>query len=247
MAARAVNSDSDRQNRRNVFELEAVNEVEASNKQMANQMAEMQKQMQEAKMMRVSNSDCVTCGSPHCGERCVETFTEEEVKAMGQSRNDPYSNNYNPRWRNHPNFSWRERDQGNNYQKPYNNQNFQGQSSGQQPRQEQGGGSGKKSIEELLEGFMTRTENNYKNQEAAIKNLQNQFGQMAKLMSERPPGKFPSNTQAPRTENASAITTRSGRVLVDAGKDVAERELEEEKEKKREERKKKEIEKEREK
>ena len=38
------------------------------------------------------------------------------------------------------------------------------------------GGSGKKSIEELLEGFMTRTENNYKNQEAAIKNLENQFG-----------------------------------------------------------------------
>src|ERR1044072_3323476 len=59
---------------------------------------------------------------------------------MGQA---PFSSNYNPGWRNHPNFSWRDRDQGNNYQKPHNNQSFQGQGSGQQQRQEQGGGSGK--------------------------------------------------------------------------------------------------------
>ena len=25
-----------------------------------------------------------------------------------QQRNDPFSNTYNPRWQNHPNFSWRE-------------------------------------------------------------------------------------------------------------------------------------------
>ena len=128
-------------------------------------MAEMREHMQEARALNhreSSSAKCVTCGSPHCGERCVETFTEEEVKAMGQTRNDPYSNNYNPGWRNHPNFSWRNRDQGNinnggqkgNYHKQYPNQNFQGQGSRQQ--QEQGGGSGKKSIKELLEGFMTQ-------------------------------------------------------------------------------------------
>src|ERR1044072_3323477 len=80
--------------------------------------------------------------------------------------------------------------------------------------------SGMKRLEELLEGFMTRTESASKNQEAAlrdhqaaIKNLENQFGQMAKLLSERPSGKFPADTQEPRMENASAITTRSGKVL----------------------------------
>ena len=37
----------------------------------------------------------------------------EEASYMGgfarlQPRNDPYSNIYNPRWRNHPNFSWKD-------------------------------------------------------------------------------------------------------------------------------------------
>ena len=33
-------------------------------------------------------------------------------------------------------------------------------------------------------------------------------------MNERPPGKFPSDTQSPRHENASAITTRSGKICL---------------------------------
>ena len=37
----------------------------------------------------------------------------EEVNFVGefpnsQPRNDPYSNSYNPYWRNHPNFSWQD-------------------------------------------------------------------------------------------------------------------------------------------
>ena len=67
---------------------------------------------------------------------------------------------------------------------------------------------------------MARTENVTKNQDAAIKdtqaglkNLETQVGQLAKQISERPSGKFPGDTQIPRTENASAITTRSGKVL----------------------------------
>ena len=156
--------------------------------------------------------------------------TEEEVKAMGLSRNDPYSNNNNQGWRNHPNFSWRDRDQGNNansgqggnnYQKSYPNQRPQGQGFRQQPTQEQGSGSGgKKSLEEMLEGFISRQENIsmkqeavQREQQAAIKNLENQMGQMAKQLSERDPGTLPSDTHIPRMENASAITTRSGRVL----------------------------------
>src|ERR1044072_1803915 len=84
-----------------------------------------------------------------------------------------------------------------------------------------------KSLEELLESFMKRTENNYKNQEAAIKNLENQLGQMARQMNERPPGKFPSDTQSPRNENASSITTRSGKILPVIEKKVEGEKLEE--------------------
>src|ERR1044072_8602767 len=65
----------------------------------------------------------------------------------------------------------------------------------------------------MFESFMARTENVTKNQDAAIKILETQVGQLAKQISERPSGKFPGDTQIPRTENASAITTRSGKVL----------------------------------
>src|ERR1044072_8401942 len=35
---------------------------------------------QEAKLMQVSAQGCVQCGSPHCGERCLETIVEEEAR-----------------------------------------------------------------------------------------------------------------------------------------------------------------------
>src|ERR1044072_18389 len=69
---------------------------------------------------------------------------------------------------------------------------------------------GKKRLEEMFESFMARTENITKNQDAAIKNLETQVGQLAKQISERPAGEFPGDTQNPSTEHAFAITTRSG-------------------------------------
>ena len=122
MAARAVNTVSDRQGEKRVFEVEAVDQIIASNRQLAKQMFEMQKQFQEVKLLHSNSAPkCVTCVGPNCGERCLETISEEGAKYMGQA---PFSNNYNSGWKNHPNFSWR--DQGNGYQKPYNNQNLQG-------------------------------------------------------------------------------------------------------------------------
>ncbi|KAL5859059.1 hypothetical protein ACOSQ4_000355 [Xanthoceras sorbifolium] len=47
-------------------------------------------------------------------ETCQE-FEQEQVQALNdypqRQRNDPYSNNYNPGWRNHPNFSRRDNQQ----------------------------------------------------------------------------------------------------------------------------------------
>src|ERR1044072_6518448 len=220
MAARAVNTVSDRSIRENAYERKGVDQIRMTTKQLAKQMAEVQQQLKESRLMD-SGPKCVTCGSPYCGEYCSETHTEDQENALGQVRNDPFSNSSNPGWRTHPNFAWKNRDQGNNnnagqggngFQRQYPNQRFQGQGFRQQPNQEQGSGS-KKSLEEMFERFMTRTENISKKQEAAIKNLETQVGQLAKQMSERPSGTFPSDTQIPRTENASVITTRSGKVL----------------------------------
>ena len=97
MVARAMNAISDRQGRRGVFEVEAYDQLMASNKQLSKQIGEMQKQIKEVKVLnsRFNESDCVTCGGPNCREICLETCSEEEVKAMGMTSNDPYSNTYN--------------------------------------------------------------------------------------------------------------------------------------------------------
>ena len=147
MAAREVNTVSDRQGARRVFEVEAVDQIMASTRQLAKQMYEVQKQVQDVQLMQANSMPkCVTCGGPNCGERCLETMAEEEAKYMGQA---PYSNNYNQGWKNHPNQSWGDR--GNNYQKPYNNQGFQSQ--GARPHEQS---SGKRSVEELIGDFLAQ-------------------------------------------------------------------------------------------
>ena len=59
---------------------------------------------------------CALCASPnHFVSECPAApqfpeFVHEQVQQVQQARrpgNDPYSNTYNPGWRNHPNFSWR--------------------------------------------------------------------------------------------------------------------------------------------
>ena len=102
----------------------------------------------------------------------------------------------NSGWKNHPNLSWGDR--GNNYQKPYNNnQGFQGQ--GGRPQEQS---SGKKSVEELLGDFLAQQEDANKKRDAVMRNLEHQVGQLAKRISERDTGKFPSDTQEPMLENA---------------------------------------------
>ncbi|KAI5676310.1 hypothetical protein M9H77_07260 [Catharanthus roseus] len=59
---------------------------------------------------------CAICSSPsHVIYDCASAslfpeFVQEQVNAAQgfHRQNDPYSNTYNPSWRNHPNFSWRQ-------------------------------------------------------------------------------------------------------------------------------------------
>jgi len=60
---------------------------------------------------------CSICASPmHLAQACpsLPTFTEspmEQVNAFNDFRkqaNGPFSETYNPKWRNHPNFSWKQ-------------------------------------------------------------------------------------------------------------------------------------------
>ncbi|XP_027109088.1 uncharacterized protein [Coffea arabica] len=66
---------------------------------------------------------CTTCGGDHDDSMCSSS---EQVQYLNNynhpSQNNPYSNTYNPRWRNHPNFGWK--DQW-NQQRPVNPPGFQ--------------------------------------------------------------------------------------------------------------------------
>ncbi|PPS12996.1 hypothetical protein GOBAR_AA07637 [Gossypium barbadense] len=59
------------------------------------------------------------------------------------------------------------------------------------------------------------TETALKNQQASIQGLETQIGQLAKLISERPQGSLPSNTESNPREQLNAITVRDKEGLVE--------------------------------
>ncbi|KAG8493104.1 hypothetical protein CXB51_010649 [Gossypium anomalum] len=136
------------------------------------------------------------------------TTEQEQVNYMGnnnfRSQNNPYSNIYNAGWKNHPNFSWG--GQGN--QRPQNPQGFQ-----QPPYQQEK----KPNLEEMLSKFISVSETRFKNTKTALKNqqasiqgLETQIGQLSKLISERPQGSLPSNTESNVREQLNAIDAQEG-------------------------------------
>ncbi|KAJ8752916.1 hypothetical protein K2173_008651 [Erythroxylum novogranatense] len=133
---------------------------------------------------------CEHCGgdSPASSECQVEnpsTQESEEAHYVGnynRQLGDPYSNTYNPGWRNHLNFSWR------------NNQAAQPQSSNVQRQPPPPPGfkalnhapPEKSNLEDLLSKYISTTEVRMQNQESSIRHLENQMSQIASLLKERP-------------------------------------------------------------
>ncbi|XP_073121915.1 uncharacterized protein [Henckelia pumila] len=117
------------------------------------------------------------------------------VGNQNRPRNDPFSNKYNPGWKQHPNFSW-----GGPNNRPYGNQNY-----GKQHQEE------KSSREQMMQKFISSTKTRMKNQDASIKNLENQIGQLAKAMSSIDPSTFPSDTEKNPKEQVKAVELRSGK------------------------------------
>ena len=153
----------------------------------------------------------------------------EEVNYMGgfakpQQRSDPYSNTYNPGWRNHPNFSWR--DQNSNPPRPVGPPGFQPRPNFQQQYQPQQQASSssqqnaqerKPPMEDLLMQCMAKMDAKVdqivQSQQSTIQNLERQVGQLAKAVSDREKGKLPSTSEVNPKESVMAITLRSGKEL----------------------------------
>ena len=87
----------------------------------------------------------------------------ESVNFVGnyqRNQNNPYSNTYNPGWRNHPNFSWGNQGSATN-PRPQNPPGFQPQTRNFPPPEK------KPTMEEMMLQLMT-------SQAATLKNLESQ-------------------------------------------------------------------------
>ncbi|KAL4323939.1 hypothetical protein GQ457_11G026020 [Hibiscus cannabinus] len=149
------------------------------------------------------------------------------------------SNTYNPAWRNHPNFSWKNQNNTLNPQQPTQTgfQNQPRQNPQPLPKQEFQQPTDYKNLENTLtqfmaqtsaymartdrfiqktDAFMDRTEMKLQNHDATLKSLETQVGQISQILSSRPIGGFPSDTEVAKGathEQCKAITTRSGKIL----------------------------------
>ncbi|KAM6553921.1 hypothetical protein CsatB_014683 [Cannabis sativa] len=130
-----------------------------------------------------------TCHNDQSCPSFRETFSEEAnaLHSYGKPNDSPFSNTYNPNWRNHPNFSWRQNQpqmtQGNQFNMPNLNH---AQPSQPYPPQR------KPSLEDTLQQFMQSTQQIMQNQSQSIAKLETQLGQLANAVTEREKGRFPS-------------------------------------------------------
>lgn len=169
--------------------------------------------------MRLQEIFCDKCG----GEHDVHDFQDDNpfyvpegapVKQLGiqsRPRNDPYSNTYNFGWRNHPNFSWG--GQNSHFRPQGGHQYGRQQGYKSEPRGE------KSSLEKMMSKFISATDTRFQNQDASIKGLENQIGQLAKLIANREQGTLPSNTEKNPREQVKVIELRGGKVLEPKGKE----------------------------
>ncbi|KAG9449976.1 hypothetical protein H6P81_009941 [Aristolochia fimbriata] len=185
--------------------------LQAQVESLTNQLSKLQKPSSVAQI-------CDMCGGGHPSQECqagnvqaVNSFDHANYVSNFCRSNDPYSNTYNPGWRNHPNFSWSNNNQQPNTQQPIAQTRpppgFQ--IVAQEPEQ-------KSNLEDMISKILTNQEKGearFQNQEASIRNLEIQMGQLANAISGRNHGTLPSNSETNPREQIKAITLRSGKVL----------------------------------
>ncbi|XP_031275462.1 uncharacterized protein LOC116133938 [Pistacia vera] len=164
-------------------------QLEALNKKIGNM---------SAPIMQVKSTSCDLYGGDHLSNECQVgnpfANSTESTNYVGnfhrQQQDNPYSGAYNPGWQNHPNFSW-------------SNQNAMKPPPPSFPQEK------KPNLEELVTKFVSSTEARFQNQEASIRNLETQMGQLANLISRKAQGTLPSDTEKNPKEHVKAITLKN--------------------------------------
>ncbi|KAH9705608.1 hypothetical protein KPL70_011947 [Citrus sinensis] len=157
----------------------------------------------------VANEVCALCSNlSHTAQNCPslpayqEAYSEQvhALQSYEKTPNNPYSPTYNPNWRNHPNFSWKQNQPLSNLggqQLNMPNQQFvppnQVHPPAQQPMSQFVAPQQRKpSLEDTLQSFIQSTQQAFQSNTQAILKLEHQLGQLATTVAEREKGKFPS-------------------------------------------------------
>ncbi|XP_071918751.1 uncharacterized protein [Coffea arabica] len=224
-----------------------VNEVETSSIQQ--QISELTSFVRQLAVGNASQAKvCGVCTAVgHPTEMCplVQEETAEHVNMAGHAPAprkpyDPYSNTYNPGWRDHPNLSY-----GGNRQSNFVPNRQQGHQQQYHPRPPPPPPSNSSpSMEEMMKQLLANQQKtdsdlqSMRNQLGQVQSLQNQMNQMAitiNRLESQVQGKLPSQPEA-NPKNVSAMTLRSGKevqgpepvIPKDKDEERIEKELEEE-------------------
>ncbi|CAN6544766.1 unnamed protein product [Malus baccata var. baccata] len=192
-----------------------------------------EEQTQKRRVFEISQSSPNVSSMPNAQEACIicsETthditqcpnkdsypeLVQEHVNMVNnfiRPRSDPYSNTYNPGWKNHPNLSWGGNQQPHQYQ-----QSYQSTSETKKPSLEDQMSQLAQHMSALsnsTNNFVQSTQTSIQNLTASMGNLETQVGQLATMFNEKEKGKFPSQfEQNPRgMEHCKVIRTlRSGK------------------------------------
>ncbi|XP_062088966.1 uncharacterized protein LOC133795533 [Humulus lupulus] len=205
-----------------VLEVDALTALTAQMASMTNILKNMSlgSNIQPAAAIQSGDNSCVYCGDGHMFENCPSNPAAVcYVGNQNFNRNSgPYSNSYNPAWRQHPNLSWGGQGASSSSVPAQGKQayppGFSQQPRAPQPQHPQGSQSN--SLESLMRDYMAKNDAVIQSQAASLRNLEMQLGQLANDLKNRPQGSLPSDTENPRRdgkEHCKAINLRSGKIL----------------------------------
>ncbi|KAG9450268.1 hypothetical protein H6P81_010233 [Aristolochia fimbriata] len=161
-------------------------------------------------------SVCGICGGGHADFECQGNVyalnsIPEQTNFVGNSRRiDPYSNTYNPGWKNHPNFSWNNANQARQHPPGFKPPQPNAQQK-EEPQREEESKLIRAIYAELQSMKTLQTEVQSIKQSVTL--LTTQVNQLNRDVYERPRGALPSNSEINPKEQVKAITLRSGKTL----------------------------------
>ncbi|XP_048492988.1 uncharacterized protein LOC125493566 [Beta vulgaris subsp. vulgaris] len=211
-----------------MYEVEGINMLNAKVDNLVNLFTKMSNVNSMSTTM-----PCNLCGGAHLTAECANVEQAQYVSNFNKHpQNDPYSNTYNPGWRNHPNFSRR-----NSGQKNVNvNSQHQPGFHQKQPQQEIRP-SWELATEKLANATSERIEKlETKIDQIAIsnRNVELQLGQLATAINSRNQGALPSKTEVNPKQHCNAVTLRNGKELSNIKSTMKENEVANESEKEKE-------------